>query len=76
MSEDKRTEKHETARMGLTEELRPVFDRLVEDYRFAATVHHGTPFVSYVVLTEIIRAGWRLTAEPIGDWAEPDGRRR
>ena len=70
MSEGKRTEKHDAARMSLPEELRPVFDQLVVDYKFAATVHHGSPFVSYLALAEIVRAGWRLTAEPIGSWAK------
>lgn len=70
MNEVKRTDKHEAARMNLPEELRPVFDQLVEDYRFAATVHHGSPFVSYVALAEIVQAGWRLAAEPIRSWAK------
>jgi hypothetical protein len=70
MSEGKRTEKHEAARMSLPEELRPVFDQFVLDYKFAATVHHGSPFVSYVTLAEIVKAGWRLTAKPIGRWAK------
>ena len=70
MSNPKRTEKHEAARASVPEELRPVFDQLVEDYRFAATVHHGSPFVSYVTLAEIVRAGWRLTGTPIGQWTE------
>ena len=70
MSEVKRKEKHEAARMSLPEELRPMFDQLVEDYKFATTVHLKAPFVSYLALAEIIRAGWRLTAEPFGIWAK------
>lgn len=69
MSEaSKRSEKHELARSSLPIELVPVFDALVTDYRFAASVHHGSPFVSYVVLAELVKAGWRLTGEPIGIW--------
>jgi hypothetical protein len=63
-----RSEKHEYARNGLPEELQPVFDEFVRDYRFAANIHHGSPFVSYIVLAEMVRAGWRLSAEPIDDW--------
>jgi len=63
MSQD-RSEKHEQARNSLPDELRPVFDDFVSDYKFAATEHHGSPFVSYVVLAEMVRAGWRLAAEP------------
>jgi hypothetical protein len=37
------SEKHELARNSLPEELRPVFDDLVTDYRFAATKRHGSP---------------------------------
>lgn len=69
MSNPKRTEKHDAARASVPEELRSVFDQLVEYYRYAATVHHGSPFVSYLVLAELVRAGWRLADEPIGQWA-------
>ena len=62
-----RTEKHEQARNSLPDELRPVFDDFVADYRFAATKVHGSPFVSYLVLAEMVRAGWRLAAEPRRD---------
>ncbi len=63
-----RSEKHEFARNSLPDELVPVFDRFVEDYRFAATIHHGSPFVSYIVLAEMVKAGWRQTGEPIDHW--------
>ena len=56
-----RSEKHEQARNSLPEELRLIFDDFVNDYRFAATKCHGSPFVSYVVLAEMVLAGWRLT---------------
>jgi hypothetical protein len=76
MNEDsvKRTEKHEAARTTLPEDLRPVFDQFVEDYKFAGTIHHGSPFVSYIILAEMVKAGWRLTDKPIGVWADkPEG---
>lgn len=60
-----RSEKHEQARNSLPEELRSVFDDFVADYRFVATKVHGSPFVSYMVLAEMIRAGWRLAADPL-----------
>lgn len=69
MSENvKRSEKCEQARNSLPEELWPVFDSFVEDYKFAGTIHHGSPFVSYIILAEMVKAGWRLTGEPIGQW--------
>ena len=61
---EQRSEKHELARNSLPEDLLSVFDDLVADYRFAATKHHGSPFVSYIVLADLVRAGWRLTEEP------------
>ena len=63
-----RSEKHQQARDALPEDLRPVFDQLVDDYRFAAHTYHGSPFVSYHVLAEIVKAGWRPSAEPMGQW--------
>jgi hypothetical protein len=56
----------------LSDELKSVFDDLVADYRFAATKHHGSPFVSYIVLAEMVRLGWRLGAMPIKE-SEPTG---
>jgi hypothetical protein len=72
MDEDKvkRSEKHEAARASLPEELCPIFDQFVEDYKFAGTIHHGSPFVSYIILAEMVKAGWRLSERPIGIWAE------
>ena len=66
MSEEiRRTEKHTQARNSLPPELIPSFDALVEHYRFYAVTHYGSPFVSYVVLADLIRAGWRLSADPL-----------
>lgn len=69
MSEnEKRSEKCEQARISLPDELRPVFDAFVDDYKFAGTIHHGSPFVSYIILAEMVKAGWRPSGEPIGQW--------
>ena len=57
--EKPRTEKHETTRSSLPQELVPTFDALVAEYKFYATVHHRKPFVSYVVLADLVRSGWR-----------------
>lgn len=67
----KRSEKHELARNSLPEELRSIFDDFVADYKFAGTIHHGSPFVSYIILAEMVKAGWRLTGEPIDQWKKP-----
>ena len=31
------------------------------------TKRHGSPFVSYIILADMIRAGWRLTAKPLDE---------
>ena len=62
--EVKRTPKHEEVRMALSQELVPVFDDIVVDYKFYATKRHEMPYVSYVVLADMVRAGWRLVDKP------------
>lgn len=62
---EKRTPKHEEAQNSLPDELKPVFDEFVADYKYAASMRHGAPYVSYIVLADMIRAGWRLAAKPI-----------
>jgi hypothetical protein len=51
-------------REKLPPELRPDFDSLVAMYRYYALVHHKQAFVSYKVLADLIREGWRLTETP------------
>ena len=75
MAESARSEKHEHARNSLPEELRPIFDDFVADYKFNATKHHGAPFVSYVVLADMVRAGWRLAADPVEEDQTESGER-
>jgi len=72
MTDPKRSEKHEAARNTLPDELKSVFDDFVADYKFAGIKHHGSPFVSYIILAEMIKAGWRLAAEPWGDKSTND----
>jgi hypothetical protein len=59
MTELERSEKHELARNSLPDDLKPIFDDLVADYKFIATKHHGAPYVSYIVLADLVREGWR-----------------
>ena len=64
MDQPKRTEKEQQARDYLPDELRPIFDDFVNDYKFYATKYHGKPYVSYMVMAEMVRAGWRLPEQP------------
>lgn len=65
MAENAPSAKYLAARETLPAELRPVFDEFVQDYRFAATLRVGSPLVSYAVLADMVRAGWRRAAPPL-----------
>jgi hypothetical protein len=55
----KNSEKFIEARASLPEELKEVYDEFVDHYRYAATLRHGRPYVSYIVLADMVKAGWR-----------------
>ena len=57
------SEKYIEARESLTDDLKPVYDEFVADYRYAATLRHGKPYVSYIVLADMVKAGWRPTSD-------------
>lgn len=67
MTDTERTEKHQAARDVLSVELQDVFDDFVNDYKFFGTKHYGSPFISYIILAEMVKAGWRPSAEPLKD---------
>ncbi len=48
-------------REALDAGLRQHYDSLVQDYRYYAFVHHKQPFVSYKVLADLVKVGWRCT---------------
>ena len=62
---DIKSEKHQEARDGLSDDLKPVFDELVEEYRYRTARRYGQPYVSYIVLADLVRVGWRRSAEAI-----------
>ena len=67
MSDDqKRSAKHEEARESLPESLRSIFDEFVGDYKYAAATRHGAPWVSYIVMADLVRIGWRRVSEREG----------
>ena len=61
--EEEYSEKQKEARDSLPEELKPFVDDFVADYKYAATLRHGKPYISYIVLADMVRAGWRPSAE-------------
>lgn len=58
------SETHQEAQNTLPDDLKPVFDKFVADYKYAASMRHGAPYVSYIVLADMVRAGWRCSGEP------------
>jgi len=56
---EKVTAKQKEARDSLPEELRPLYDELVADYKFATFKRHGRGYVAYMVLADLVRVGWR-----------------
>lgn len=57
------TEKEIAARNGLPEELRPIYDEMLADYRFATIKRYGRGYVAYEVIAELVRIGWRHVSE-------------
>lgn len=64
---EKPSEKQLEARNSLPDELKPVFDDFVANYKYVATLRHGKPYISYIVLADMIRLGWRHSAESLTD---------
>lgn len=50
---------------SLPSALRSQYSELVEEYRFYAFTHHSFPFVSYRILADLIRSGWRHNDAPM-----------
>ena len=47
----------------IPDDLLPVFDELLEHYKFAALKQHGRAMVSPLVIAELVLMGWRNTEE-------------
>lgn len=58
----KRSPQHDEEREKLPEDLQPFFDQLVTEYRFHCAKHYGRELVSYKVLADLVRDGWRPPA--------------
>jgi hypothetical protein len=55
----RKSEKYLQERNSLSEELRPLYDRLVEEYAFYALQRYGGGWVAYGVMADLIKAGWK-----------------
>ena len=60
-------EKYEQAAASLPEDLRPIFRRFVEEYEYVTMLTFGRGYVAYQVLAELVKAGWRPSAERLPD---------
>ena len=55
--------KYLEAKKRLPEHLKPVMQRLTQEYEFQTAVHYGKGYVAYQVLADLVLAGWRPTDE-------------
>ena len=62
----KNSAKYIEAMNTLSDELKPIFEEFVSHYRYSGTKRYGKPFVSYIILADMVRAGWRCVAPPQG----------
>lgn len=49
------------AKESLPEELRPIYERMVEEYAFHALKLYGRGWVAYQVIARLVEEGWRPT---------------
>jgi len=61
------SEKHRQAEARLPDDLKPLFQRMVEEYEYLTSLHYGRGYVAYQVLADMILAGWRPSGEPHPD---------
>lgn len=52
------------ARESLPPDLRPIYDRLVDEYAYHTAIRYGKGYVAYSVLAALVKAGWRPEPEP------------
>ena len=60
----KRSKKFLEAYQTLPSSCKTAFVQLVDDYQFAAHTGGGFPWVAYNIVAELVRVGWRRSAEP------------
>ena len=56
--------KYQKAEALLSDDLRPLFRRMVEEYEYLTQIHYGRGYVAYKVLADMILAGWRPSGPP------------
>jgi len=76
MSQENPSRSRDEARESLPEELRPAFDELADYYRYATSKHYGRSYVAYLVVAELILAGWRASASPLPELSKSGPRKQ
>lgn len=61
------SDKSMEAESTLPDDLRPIYRRLVEEYEYLTQISFGRGYVAYKVLAELVKAGWRPSAERLPD---------
>jgi hypothetical protein len=56
--------KYKEAEACLPDELKPVFQRLVQEHEYLTHLHYGRGYVAYQVMADLVLAGWRPSAKP------------
>ena len=58
------TSKYIEAKKSLPEDLQSIFEELVDQYCFYSLKSYGRAFVSYDILANIVKEGWRPKKAP------------
>jgi hypothetical protein len=59
------SEKYKEAEAILPDDLKAVYQRLVEEYEYLTKLRFGRGYVAYQVIADLVLAGWRPSAEPV-----------
>jgi hypothetical protein len=60
VSVNRQSPKFLEARESLPPELRPIYDRLVDEYAYYTALHYGQGYVAYRVIASLVKSGWRV----------------
>ncbi len=64
---NKSSAKYLAALNRLPDDLKPIFEQLVDEYAWETTKLYGRGYVAYEVLANLVLAGWRRSADSLLD---------
>ncbi len=56
--------KKKEAKESIPPDLWPIYEQLIGEYKSFSIEHYGKPWFSYLILADLINAGWRPTHKP------------